>query len=200
MPKWRARPTVRKAIPALADLGGRDRRSAGAQPRHHRRLGRQQRSGGGLSRRRARARRHHPHQQARDQGRRLLQGHVRDRACRWRDHHRHPFPEAGQGGLLQVPEPGLALRHRRRVRGQGRQRRARGGDGRRPVRVPLQGTGERAQRQLHAGRGEGGEVKAQMASTAICTRRRPIARIWSPSWRRARSRRLRRITENFLRN
>ncbi len=73
---------VQKAIPALAQLGGRHRRSAGAQPRHHRRLGRQQRSGGGLSGGRARARRHHPHQQARDQGRRLLQGHVRDRACR----------------------------------------------------------------------------------------------------------------------
>ena len=43
----------------------------------------------------------------------------------WRDHHRHPFPEAGQGGLFQVPEPGLALCHRRRVRGQGGQRRAR---------------------------------------------------------------------------
>ena len=62
--------------------GGRDRRSASAQSRHHRRLGRQQRSGGGLPGRRARPRRDHPHQQARDQGRRLLQGHVRDGACR----------------------------------------------------------------------------------------------------------------------
>ncbi len=59
------------------------------------------------------------------------------------------FPKPDKAGYSKFPQPGLALRHRRRVRGQGRQRRARRGDRRRPVRVPLQGTGERAQRQLH---------------------------------------------------
>ena len=47
-------PVVKAAIPALAALAGGDRRPACAQPRHDRRLARQQRSRRRLSRRRAR--------------------------------------------------------------------------------------------------------------------------------------------------
>ena len=57
-----------------------DRRPRRAPSRHDRRLARQQRPRRRLSRRRAGARRDHRHQQARDQGRRLLQGPVRDGA------------------------------------------------------------------------------------------------------------------------
>ena len=105
--------------------GRRHRRPARAPPRHHRRLGRQQRPVGGLSGRAAGARRHHRHQQARDQGGRLLQGPVRDGAAGRRDHHPHLVPGAHQVRLRQVPEPGLALRPGRRRRGaDGRRRRA----------------------------------------------------------------------------
>jgi carbon-monoxide dehydrogenase medium subunit len=112
--------------PRPRPAGRRDRRSAGAQPRHHRRLGRQQRSGGGLSRGRARLgatiRTNKREIKADD----FFKGMFETALAGWRDHHGHPFPEAGQGGLFQVPQPGLALRHRRRVRGQGRQRRQSG--------------------------------------------------------------------------
>ena len=56
------------------------RRSAGAQPRHDRRLGRQQRSGGRLSGGGRGAQCHGHHQHRQDRGRRLLQGPVRDGA------------------------------------------------------------------------------------------------------------------------
>ena len=103
--------------------GGRQhRRPARAQPRHHRRLGRQQRPVGRLPRRPAGARRHHRHQQARDRGRRLLQGPVLDRARRRRDHHPHLLPRPGQVRLRQVRQPGLALRAGGRGGGQDRQR------------------------------------------------------------------------------
>ena len=71
------------------------------------------------------ARRDDHHQQAQDRGRRFLQGHVRDRARAGRDHHRGELPDPGEGGLHEIPEPGLALCDRRRVRGEDRQRRAR---------------------------------------------------------------------------
>ena len=61
---------------------GLDRRSAGAQPRHHRRLDRQQRSERRLSGGLPRAGRHHHHQQAAHRGRRFLHRHVLDRAGR----------------------------------------------------------------------------------------------------------------------
>ena len=86
-----------------------DRRPACAQPRHHRRLGRQQRSRRRLPRRAAGAQCHDRHQQARDQGRRLLQGPVLHRARRRRDHHPHLLPRAGQVRLRQVRQPGLTL-------------------------------------------------------------------------------------------
>ena len=64
-----------------------------------------------------RAERHGAHQQARDRRRRLLHGPVRDGPGRRRDHHQGELPDPGEGGLHEVPQPGLALRHRRRVRG-----------------------------------------------------------------------------------
>ena len=57
---------VRKAIPALAKLADGIGDAAGPPSRHHRRLGREQRSSRGLSRRGAGARRDHRHQQAPD--------------------------------------------------------------------------------------------------------------------------------------
>ena len=48
-------PVLQQALPGLGRGAGRDRRSAGAQPRHHRRLDRQQRSERRLSGGRARA-------------------------------------------------------------------------------------------------------------------------------------------------
>ena len=65
---------LNSAIPALAKLAGRHRRSRGAQSRHDRRLARQQRPGRRLSCGRARARRNDRHQQTPDRRRRLLQG------------------------------------------------------------------------------------------------------------------------------
>ena len=66
-----------------------------------------------------------------DQGRRLLQGPVRDRARGRRADHLDQLPEGREGGLHEVPQPGLALRHGRRVR-----RQDRGG-----VRVAVTGAG-----------------------------------------------------------
>jgi aerobic carbon-monoxide dehydrogenase medium subunit len=57
------------------------RRPACPQPRHDRRLGRQQRSGGRLPGRPAGAQGHRRHRPARDRGRQLLHRHVRDRAA-----------------------------------------------------------------------------------------------------------------------
>ena len=73
-------PVVQQAAPVLAHARRPDRRSGGAPPRHHRRLGRQQRSQRRLSGRLPRAGRHHRHQQAPHQGRRFLHRHVLDRA------------------------------------------------------------------------------------------------------------------------
>ena len=66
--------------PALADLAEQIGDPQVRNQRHDRRLAREQRSGRRLSGGVPRARRHDHHQQAQDRGRRLLQGHVRDRA------------------------------------------------------------------------------------------------------------------------
>ena len=78
-----------------------------------------------------RARRHHHHQQAAHRGGRFLQGPVRDRARGRRDHHQGAVPQAQQGGLCEIPQPGLALRAGRRVRVEAQLRDPRGGDRRR---------------------------------------------------------------------
>ena len=78
-----------------------------------------------------RARRHHHHQQAPHRGRRFLQGPVRDRARAGRDHRPLPVPEGEQGGLREIPQPGLALCAGRRVRVEARLRHPRRGDRRR---------------------------------------------------------------------
>ena len=61
---------VQQAIPGLAALAERHRRPRRAQPRHHRRLDRQQRPRRRLPGRRPGAGRDHRHQQAQDPGRR----------------------------------------------------------------------------------------------------------------------------------
>ena len=102
---------VVKAHPGTGASRRRHRRSAGAQPRHHRRLDRQQRSGGGLSLRRAGIRRHGHHQQAQDRGRRLLQGHVRDRARARRDRHRRAASRSRRKRAIpNSPTPRRAMR------------------------------------------------------------------------------------------
>ena len=95
---------------------GLDRRSAGAQPRHHRRLDRQQRSERRLPGGLPGPRRHHHHQQAAHRGRRFLHRHVLDRAGRRRDHHQDQLPDRQEGGLREVQASGLGLRAGRRVR------------------------------------------------------------------------------------
>ncbi len=67
---------------------------------------------------------------------------VRDRAGGRRDHHEDRLPHSRQGGLRQVPQPGLALRAGRRLRRQARLGGARRGDGRgKQRRLPLDGRG-----------------------------------------------------------
>ncbi len=85
---------VREAIPALAELAEHDRRSGRAQPRHDRRLDRQQRPGGGLSRRLPGARRDDRHQQAQDRRGGVLHGPLRDGPRGRRDHHQVSLPGA----------------------------------------------------------------------------------------------------------
>ncbi len=109
-------PVLQQALPGLAIGAGLDRRPAGAQPRHHRRLDRQQRSERRLSGGLSRPRRHHHHQQAADRGRRFLHRHVHDRAGRRRDHHQDQLPDRQEGGLREVQAPGLGLCAGRRVR------------------------------------------------------------------------------------
>ena len=53
-------------------------------------------------------------------GRQLLQGPVRDGAGRGRAGHLGELPQGREGRLHEVPQPGLALRHGRRVRRQDR--------------------------------------------------------------------------------
>ena len=104
-------------IPALAAMAGMIGDPGGAQPRHDRRLDRQQRSGGRLSGRCRRAGRDRAHQQARDH-----RPTISSRACsrpRWnraRSSPRCASRRPQQRGLSEIPQPGLALRHRRRVR------------------------------------------------------------------------------------
>ncbi len=61
----------------------------------------------------------------------FLQGPVRDRARAGRAHHQGPLPGSREGGLREVPQPGLALCAGRRVRREVGGGRARRRDGRR---------------------------------------------------------------------
>ena len=131
-----------------------DRRSRGASPRHHRRLAREQRSVRLLPVGGAGARRDDQDRQSLDQGRRLFPGHVHDRAEPRRDHHLGGVPGAGEIGLREVPQPGLALRHRRRVCRQGAGGYPRSGHRRRPERrIPAEGDGGGVGEELVARRG-----------------------------------------------
>ena len=104
--RGRAAPRCKAAIPALADLAGGIGDPAGAQPRHDRRLDRQQRPGGRLSRGGAGARRDDRHQQARDPGRRLLHRHVRDGAAsRARSSPAVRFPMPEKAGYAKFAQP-----------------------------------------------------------------------------------------------
>ena len=62
------------------------------------------------------------------------------------------FPKPAKAAYEKFRNPAVALRHGRRVRGQDRQRRARRGHRRRPVRVPLDAMRDGAGGQLRAGR------------------------------------------------
>ena len=111
--------------------GGRDRRPAGAQPRHHRRLDRPRRPGVGPAHGHARAGGHVQRDRARrrapDRGRGVLPGlpDHRARAAGVPDLDRHPVGGL-RLGLREVHPPRRGLGHGRRGRaGQGR-RRARG--------------------------------------------------------------------------
>ena len=89
------------------------------------------------------------HQQARDQGRRLLQGPVHDRAAATARSSRASPSPFRQVRLRQVRQPGLALCAGRRGRGADRQRRARRRDGgRQQRRVPPAGHGGGARQEL----------------------------------------------------
>jgi carbon-monoxide dehydrogenase medium subunit len=93
------------ALPALAALAGNIGDPACAQSRHHRRLGRQQRSGGGLSGGVPGAWGDYSHQQAQDRGFRVLHRAVFDRAGRWRDHHQGFLPAGGKFAYAKFPNP-----------------------------------------------------------------------------------------------
>ena len=88
---------------------GKHRRSARAQQRHHRGLGREQRSSRRLSSCCAGPRRDHRHQQAADRCRSVLQGAVHDSAGRGRDHHPAVLPAGGEVCLRQISQSGVAL-------------------------------------------------------------------------------------------
>ena len=114
-------PSCSEAIPALAELAEHDRRSGSAQPRHHRRLDRQQRPGGRLSRRACLALGAtivtNKRKIAADEfftglfETALEDGEIVTAVA---------FPMPAQGGLREVPQPGLALRAGRRLRRQAR--------------------------------------------------------------------------------
>ena len=132
MPRSPPRAVVQEAIPALAELAGligdpavRHRGTIGGSVANNDPTADYPAACSG-------ARRHHRHQQAQDRGRRFLQGPVRDRARgRTRSSPRCTFPIAEQGGLREVPQPGLALCAGRRVRVEARLRRPRRRDRRR---------------------------------------------------------------------
>ena len=133
----RARRWCKRSIPALAELAEHDRRPAGAQPRHDRRLDRQQRSGRRLSRRGAGPQRHGPHQQARDRRRRLLHRHVRDRARpTTRSSPRCASPSRRRRATRSSRNPASRYAIVGVFVAQDRRRRAGRGDRRRPLRVP----------------------------------------------------------------
>ncbi len=133
---------VRNRIPGAGRACRADRRRAGAPSRHDRRQPRQQRPGGGLPGRGAGPRRDDPHQLARHPGGGVFPGHVHDRPGARRDHHGGRVSGPREGGLREVPQPRVALRDRRRLRGQDERGRAGRRDGRRAERrVPPHGDG-----------------------------------------------------------
>ena len=92
--------------PGAGLSGGPYRRSAGAQPRHDRRLDRQQRSGGRLSGGGGGAGRHGQHQHSARSRPTILQGHVRDGArARARSITAVSFPKAEKAAYMKFPNP-----------------------------------------------------------------------------------------------
>jgi carbon-monoxide dehydrogenase medium subunit len=99
---------VRSAIPALADLADA---IGDAQVRNRGTLG------GSIANSDPAA--DYP-AAARDRGGRLFSGYVRDRPGRRRARGRGVFSQAEEGGLREVPQPGVAVRDRRRDGGRDR--------------------------------------------------------------------------------
>ena len=133
-PPCRGQPLGRRQArdPGAGRARRHDRRPGGAQPRHDRRLDRQQRSGGRLPGGGRRAQRHGASPtSARSPPTISSPACSRPRSARTRSSPRSSFPKAAGGGLPEIPEPGLALCDRRRVRREDRRRRARRGDRRR---------------------------------------------------------------------
>ena len=115
----------------------------------HRRLDRQQRPGGRLPGRGRSALNATVHTNQREiAADDFFTGMFETALERRRDHHRGALPEAGQGGLREVPQPGEPLRARRRVRRADRRRRAGRGHRRGPVRVPAAASSRGARAQL----------------------------------------------------
>ena len=131
MPRCEAPPAVRAAIPGARRARRHNRRSAGAQPRHHRRLDRQQRPSGRLSGGLLALGATIGTTGARSRPTAFSRA-VRDGLGAGRDHRRRcAFPMPRRSRYVKFPQPGLALRAGRRLRRQARRRRSRGGDGRR---------------------------------------------------------------------
>ena len=180
---------IRKAIPALAALAG----LIGDPAVRHRGT-----IGGSLANNDPaadypaavhRPRRDHPHQQAHDRRRPVLHRPLHDRARGRRDHHQGRLPGAGQGGLRQVPQPGLALCHDRRLRRQdeGRQGPRRRHRRRRQGRLPRQPT-SRARSPTGRPTPSTASPSTRTACSPTSTARPPTAPTSSRSWPSARCR------------
>ena len=133
----------------LAAMAGHDRRPGGAQPRHDRRLDRQQRPGRRLSGR-ASSRSTPPCAPTSARSRPTISSPAcsRPRSSRARSSPRCASRKPQSRELPEIPQPGLALRDRRRLRRPHRRRRARRGDRRRALRLPRPRDGSRARRSF----------------------------------------------------
>ena len=110
-----------------------------------------------------------------------LQGPVRDGAgARTRSSPHVQLPDPAEGGLREVPQPGLALRAGRRVRRQDGRRRARRGDRRgRQRRVPRQPSSRRRWRRISRPPRSTATAFRRAGSTPTCTPTPTIAPISS---------------------
>ena len=137
--------------PGAGRPGWPHRRQAGARAGHAGRLGGQQRSRSLLPQRGARPGRYGADHTTPDRRRRLLPGHVHDRAGGRRADHRDQLSGAQARRLHEVQAAGLALCADRRVRRADGWWRARCRDRRWQRGVPSQGAGRRIEQELHAG-------------------------------------------------